>query len=261
MIAIEYVAGGASGTCAKGVFGLKNPARMLALAFAAVAALALAGCGALPDKPARTVLYDFGPGLLAAAPAAVPASVPGASAAPSGANAAGTAPTSALPPIVLPEIEANARLEGTQLLYRLGYADANELRPYGQSRWSLPPAQLLRQRLRDALAQRRTVLDPQEAATLARTGGGGAQTAADTLRVSLEEFSHYFDTPTSSVGLVRLRATLVRAAPGGDRVLGQRVFTVRRPAPSADAAGGVKALAAASDAAVGEVVGWIDQVK
>ncbi|GAC1536969.1 MAG: hypothetical protein NVS2B4_17200 [Ramlibacter sp.] len=99
------------------------------------------------------------------------------------------------------------------------------------------------------------MLDTQEAATLARTG---AQ-APDTLRVSLEEFSHYFDAPASSVGLVRLRATLVRGAPGGDRVLGQRVFTVRRPAPSADAAGGVKALAAASDAAVAEVVGWVEQ--
>ena len=261
MIAIEYVANNANRTCANGTFDLKNPARALALVLAAgIAALALAGCGALPDKPARAALYDFGPGLLSAAPAPTPAptpDVPAAAIGP-GTNAAGAAaPTPALPPIVLPEIDANARLDGTQLLYRLGYADANELRPYGQSRWSLPPAQLLRQRLRDALAQRRTVLDPQEAATLARNSGGQAPT--DTLRVSLEEFSHYFDTPTSSVGLVRLRATLVRAASGGDRVLGQRVFTVRRPAPSADAAGGVKALAAASDAVVGEAVRWVEQ--
>jgi cholesterol transport system auxiliary component len=160
-----------------------------------------------------------------------------------------------LPTLALAEIESNTRLDGTQILYRLGYADANELRPYGQSRWSLPPAQLLRQRLRDALAERRTVLGPEEAATIARAEGK----VPDTLRISLDEFSHYFDSASSSVGLVRMRATLIRGTTGGDRVLGQRSFTVRRSAPSADAAGGVKALAAATDTAVAEIVQWVDQ--
>jgi cholesterol transport system auxiliary component len=36
---------------------------------------------------------------------------------------------------------------------------------------------------------------------------------------------------------------------------------VRRPAPSADAPGGVKALAAASDAAVAEVTQWMDALQ
>lgn len=161
------------------------------------AALLLAGCGALPDKPVRATLYDFGPG-------------PNAAAAPAGA--------AALPTLALAEIESNTRLDGTQILYRLGYADANELRPYGQSRWSLPPAQLLRQRLRDALAERRTVLGPEESATIARTEGR----VPDTLRISLDEFSHYFDSASGSVGLVRLRATLIRSSAGGDRVLGRR---------------------------------------
>ncbi|MCR8958090.1 PqiC family protein [Variovorax sp. S2] len=199
-------------------------------------ALLLAGCGALPDKPARATLYDFGPGIAASAAAANP-------------------PATALPTLALAEIESNARLDGTQILYRLGYADANELRPYGQSRWSLPPAQLLRQRLRDALSERRTVLGPEESATIARTEGR----VPDTLRISLDEFSHYFESAGSSVGLVRLRATLIRGTTGGDRVLGQRTFTVRRPAPSADAPGGVKALAAATDAAVADIVQWVDQ--
>ena len=200
-------------------------------------ALLLAGCGALPDKPARATLYDFGPGIAASA-------------------TAGNPPAAALPTLALAEIESNARLDGTQILYRLGYADANELRPYGQSRWSLPPAQLLRQRLRDALSERRTVLGPEESATIARTEGR----VPDTLRISLDEFSHYFESAGSSVGLVRLRATLIRGTTGGDRVLGQRTFTVRRPAPSADAPGGVKALAAATDAAVADVVQWVDQL-
>jgi cholesterol transport system auxiliary component len=218
---------------------LPAPTRRLPIlaVLAASAVLLAAGCGALPDKPSRATLYDFGPNLAAAAPA--------------------SGNPSALPPIALAEIDASMRLEGTQLLYRLGYADANELRPYGQARWSLAPAQLLHQRLRDALALRRTVLGPEESATIARTEGR----VPDTLRVSLDEFSHSFESPAASFGLVRLRATLVRGGSGGDRVLAQRSFAVQRPAPSADAAGGVKGLAAASDAAVAELVAWVDQLR
>lgn len=194
--------------------------------------LALAGCGALPDKPQRAVLYDFGPGLTAPSNTAAPT----------------------LPTLALAEVETHPRLDGTQILYRLAYADANELRPYGQSRWSMAPTQLLRQRLRDALAERRLVLNADESATLARAEGK----APELLRVTLEEFSHYFPAPGSSVGLVRLRATLTQSAAGGDRLRGQKTFTVQRPAASADAPGGVRALAAASDAAVAELVQWLD---
>ncbi len=202
--------------------------------------LGMAGCSALPDKPGRVVLYDFGPGPM------------------SPASAAAAAPSAVLPPITLADLDTSAsRLEGTQLNYRLGYADANELRPYAGSRWTLPPTQLLRQRLRDALAQRRTVLGTLEAANIARAEGR----TADVLRVSLEEFSHYFESSADSVGLVRVRATLVRGSPGGERVLGQRLVVVTRPAPSADAAGGVKALVAATDAAVAELEQWADGLK
>ncbi len=203
--------------------------RTLALGAAAL----LAGCGALPDKPARATLYDFGAQPAAAAPQA----------------------EAAMPTITLAEIEANQRLDGTQILYRLAYSDGNELRPYGQARWSLAPSQLLRQRLRDALAQRRTVLSAEESASIARVNGR----VPDTLRISIDEFSHYFESPASSSGLVRLRATLIRSTPGGDRVLAQRSIAVQRPAPSGDAPGGVKALAAASDAAVAELVRWVDE--
>lgn len=205
------------------------------------ALLALAGCGALPDRPARAVLYDFGPAGSAPSSAAAPA-MPGAA---------------TRPALALAEIESGMRLESTQMLYRLGYADANELRPYAQARWSVTPVQLVQGRLRDALAAGRTVLTTGESATLARVQGE----RPNTLRVTLEEFTHYFETPTASAGLVRLRATLVQSTPAGERVLAQHVFAARRPAPSADAAGGVKALAAASDAAIGELVGWVDATR
>ncbi|RYF80150.1 MAG: hypothetical protein EOO29_14855 [Comamonadaceae bacterium] len=201
---------------------------------AGAVALLLSACGSLPDKPQRATLYDFGPGALQVD--------------------AGAAPAAQRPAITLPEVEVAGRLDGTQLLYRLGYADAQVLHAYGQARWSQPPAQLLRQRLRDSLAQQRTVLGADEAASIARQDGR----MPDVLRISIDEFSHYFQAPQQSSGLVRLRATLLRNGAAGDRVLAQRSFTVQRPAPTVDAPGGVKALTAATDAAVAELTQWIE---
>lgn len=201
----------------------------------ATAMLALLGaCGALPDKPRRATLYDFGPG---------PDPRPGPA-----------APAAQRPAITLADVEATARLDGTQMFYRLAYADAQALHAYSQARWSQPPGQLLRLRLREALARERTVLATHEAAGIARSEGR----VPDLLRVSLDEFSHHFESPTQSVGLLRLRATLLRNAPAGDRVLAQRSFSVRSPAPTPDAAGGARALAAASDAVAAELVQWVD---
>ena len=136
--------------------------------------LLAAGCGALPDKPAARHALRLRPR-------------------PRRGHCAGARqPAARCRRSRWPRSRPAARLDGTQLLYRLGYADANELRPYGQARWSLAPSQLLRQRLRDALAARRTVLGPEESATIARSDGK----VPDTLRVSLEEFSHYFESPT-----------------------------------------------------------------
>jgi cholesterol transport system auxiliary component len=189
--------------------------------------LLLGGCGALPDKPVRPAVFDFGPG-----PATPPAAVP--------------APT--LPPLLLADIEAPAAVDGTAVLFRLAYADVQQLRPYAQARWSMPPAQLVRQRLREQLSQQRVVLSPVE---------GPANLV---LRLELEEFTQVFETPERSVGLVRLRATLLENVGGRERVVAQRRFTAQRPAPSPDAPGGVRALTAATDAAVDEIAHWLKQV-
>ncbi len=208
----------------------------LAAALALAAAL-LAGCGALPERPQRAALYDFGAG-----PSAV---------------SAATVPPAQLPPMLLPHIDAPARLDGAQILYRLGYSDPNELRPYSLARWSVPPTRLLEQRLREALAQRRVVLGAEEGTNIARVQGK----VPNSLRLTLEEFSQYFESAGSSSGMVRVRATLMNTTGAGDRVLGQRTFSAQAPAPTADAAGGVKALAAASDAVVAQVVQWADQLQ
>lgn len=193
--------------------------------------LALAGC-AIVDKPARPAVYDFGPGAATAAPV--------------GAASLGV--------VLLPEVDAGSALDSTAVLYRLAYADAQQLLPYAQARWSMAPAQLLRQQLRETLGQRGTVLVPGE-------GNVATATPARVLRVELEEFSQVFEAPTRSVGLVRLRATVVQAASAGDRLLGQRSFVVQRPAPTPDAPGGVRALTAASVAAVDDIQQWLTQLR
>lgn len=190
----------------------------------------LAGCGALVDRPERPTLYDLGP-------------APASAGAPAQARAE---------PLVLAEVEASGVLEGTGLLYRLGYVDDRQLRAYAQSRWSQPLPQLVRQRLADLLGREHVVLGPSDAAVLARASGVGR-----VLRLELQEFAHHFDGPDSSHGQLRLRATLQQAGAEPGRVLVQRVFVVSRPAPTADAPGAVRALAAALDAAGVEIAQWL----
>jgi len=200
-------------------------------------ALALGACSALPDKPLRAALYDFGPGLLSTPPATRQAP---------------------LPPLALSDISTpGGALDNQAVLYRLAYADAQQLRPYSQARWSMPPAQLVRQRLRETLGRDRAVFNAGEGPALNRSAGLGA--TPRTLQLQLEEFSHLFQSPGSSSGLVRLHATLVENTPSGEKLLAQRYFTVQRPATSADAPGGVRALTAATDAAIEEIAQWLQQ--
>lgn len=203
-----------------------------------LAALLLGACSALPDKPTRAALYDFGPG-----PLTTPASTRQAP----------------LPPLALADISTpGGVLDNQSVLYRLAYADAQNLRPYSQARWSMPPAQLVRQRLREVLSRNRAVLNAGEGPALNRGPNQGVLPRV--LQLELEEFSHFFAAPASSVGLVRLRATLVETTPTGEKLLAQRNFTVQRPASSADAPGGVRALTAATDAAIEEISTWLQQV-
>ena len=203
-------------------------------AFACALSLLLAACSSLaPDKPVRATLYDFGP--LASTPAAGPAQAP----------------------IVLEEIESLTTLESSAVLYRLAYADPHQLHPYAQARWVAQPTRLVRQRLREQLGRDRVVLDPSESASLARVAG----TMPRVLHIELEEFAHVFDSPTQSVGVIRLRATLMANTPAGERLIAQRLVTERAPARTQDAPGGVRALAAATDAAAQQIGEWLASQK
>ena len=196
-----------------------------------IISLALAGCS-LPGKRLPETVYDFGPGAV---------------------RTPATDSMAPLPALALGSVRASPALDDTAVLYRLAYSDAQQLRPYAQARWSMAPAQLLRQRFIEHLGQRRALLNPGDV-------GPADGPTPPTLRVELEEFSQLFDSPTTSVGLLRLRATLVQPGPTGERLMAQRSIIVQQPAPSNDAAGGVRALTAAADAAALELSGWLAQL-
>jgi cholesterol transport system auxiliary component len=175
----------------------------------------LAGCvgtrGVVQDTR-----YDFGP--------------------PAPLAAAGT-----MPAVKVLDVTAPEALGTDSLNYRLGFADSQRLASYSGSHWTMPPSQLLTQRLRTALSSRGTVL----------TGADGVH--APVLRVDLQEFEQVFDGQADSHGAVTARATLFQDG----KVVGQRTFVARAPASSPDAAGGARALAAASDDLVAQVISWI----
>jgi len=192
----------------------------------------LTGC-ALPTAPARPAVYDFGVGSTQSTPTSATRPLVKA-------------------PLIVGEIEASPALDSSAMLYRLSYANPQQLRPYTQARWSMPPAQLLRQRLRARLGEHHALLNAGDSLL-----SSAKTTALLNLRLELEEFSQLFDTPEHSTGLLRLRATLTQISPTGQQLIAQRSFTLQRPAPSPDAPGGVQALIEASEAVALEVGAWV----
>ena len=194
-----------------------------------LASALLAGCSVLPDKPQRATLFDFGTDLVA--PQA-------------------TGSQAQLPAVAIDDIATSGGLlDNSAVLYRLTYEDAQEL-----SRWTMPAAQLVRQRLRDRLSLSRPVYNARESLALNRSQNAVLPLQ---IRLELQDFSHVFSAPSISVGVVKLRATLVEVTPAGEKLINQRYFVVQRPAPSADAQGGVRALTAATDAAIVEIEQWL----
>lgn len=187
------------------------------------AAAALGGCALGPTPRPNMAVYDFG------LDHGVPAPAP---------RIAGV--------LALDEVYAPGWINSAGIVYRLAYRDGARLQPYAHSRWAASPASLFGQRLRLALgaATERGVLAPAD--------GGQAD---HLLRVELESFVQIIDAPDRARGLVRARATLIDTR---DRALrAQRLFAAERPSPSVDAEGAVRALGAASDALIGELVEWV----
>ncbi len=178
-----------------------------------------AGCATRPEPGA---LYDFGP---------------------LRANDPNSSQAGGLPPLSVAEINAPAWLDSQQMYFRLGYANQQQTRPYANSRWSMPPAQLFSQRLKARIAQ----------------AGGVVLSAADgaaglpLLRLDADDMMQNFDSASHSTVQLSLRATVL----SGRSPLAQKSFSRQALAPSADAAGGAAAMAAASDALIDDMLLWL----
>nr|WP_224082645.1 ABC-type transport auxiliary lipoprotein family protein [Cupriavidus laharis] len=149
-------------------------------------------------------------------------------------SAAGT-----LPRLRIAQTDGPTWMEGNSLFYRLQYAQAQRLQSYATQRWVMPPTQLFDGRLREAVAARGAL-----------TWFG--DTSVPALKIDMLEFEQVFDSATDSRGVVRVRATVYHHG-----MIGQQTFTAREPAPSADGAGGVKALADGTDKVIADMLAWL----
>ena len=182
--------------------------------------LACAGCSIAPISSSTEVTqYDFGPD-----------------------PAKGSAPALRQALLVY-DVSAPAWLDSQNIYYRLAYQDAARPQAYADSRWVGSPAELIAGRVRGRLAA---------------SGKGGVIHPADgtrasyALRVELDEFDQVFDAPGRSRAVVRLRASIL----GKTSLVGQRSFSAEREAATPDAEGGVRALIAASDEVLDQLVAW-----
>lgn len=169
--------------------------------------------------PAPQALYDLGP-LPATGNVAIP-----------------------LPALSIATASSSPFLDSPRMVYRLTYANSQQPQQFAGSRWTMAPAQLIEQRLKARLGQ---------AGSAVLAGADGALNVP-LMRVDVDDFVQVFATPTSSTG----QATLRVAVFNGRLLLAQKSFMKQRPAASADAAGGARALADASDALITDVIGWL----
>ena len=144
--------------------------------------------------------------------------------------------------IVVYEVTAPAWIDNSSMYYRLAYENAANPIPYAQSEWVMSPAALLTQRLRSSLSA-------SGSGEMHRVGSD--EPAVYTLRSELFEFEQVFDQPGRSRGVLRLRATLESKG-----MWAQRTFVIEKPAPTADAAGGVRALSQCVDELTALISEW-----
>jgi len=146
--------------------------------------------------------------------------------------------------LVVAALTAPAWMDNAGIYYRLAYQDAARPQAYARSRWVMPPAALLGQRLRASIARANT------AAVFVPADGVRADY---TLRLELEEFSQVFDQADQSRAVVRLRASLIR----NRGIVAQQSFGIEQAATTPNAEGGVRSLIAASDEAGNLLIDWL----
>jgi len=148
--------------------------------------------------------------------------------------------------LLVADTTAPVWLDNKAIHYRLLYHNPAQSYTYASNRWIATPAALFTQQLRNRIAagtQEQVIKDNSIA------------TADHVLHTELEEFSQVFDTATDSRIVIGLRASLIER--NTRKLLAQKNFNITAKAPSADAAGAVSALGAASNQLLNELVNWL----
>lgn len=140
------------------------------------------------------------------------------------------------------DVVAPTWLDAPAMQYRLAYVDPARRASFAESRWVAPPPELLEQALRKSMIS-----------TELRGAPGLCR-----LQIDVDEFVQVFDTPQSSYAVIELRASLL--ASRSDVLVARKTFRASRPAQTADARGGVGALAGATDDVSGAIRDWIENL-
>ena len=148
-----------------------------------------------------------------------------------------------LPAVSMPEVLTPTWLDGHTMYYRMLYANDQQPRPYARNRWSMAPGLLIDQRLRSRITQAGGVVVPASDGVV----------NLPMLRVEADDFIQNFASLGSSEARVVLRASLY----SGRALIAQKTFPSVAPAPTPDAAGGARGLAAASDATINDLILWL----
>jgi len=150
---------------------------------------------------------------------------------------------SVLPPVSVADVNAPVWLDSTRMVYRLAYANDQQMRSYANSRWSMPPARLFEQRLKARIAQ-------SGGTVLSQTDGASN---LPLIRIDAEDFTQFFSSTSDSKAQVTIRVSILR----GRSLIAQQTFSHQSAAPTPDAVGGAIALAVASDAVISDVMSWL----
>ncbi len=148
-----------------------------------------------------------------------------------------------LPALRMSPVQAPPWLDEPRMLYRLLYENPLEVHAYATRRWLMAPGLLFEQRVRQRLVAAGRIVLPATDTT----------TGMPTLKIELYDFMQHFSDPASSSGRVLMRASLYT----GQQLFAQHTFYGQVAASSADAAGGARALAGASDVAIDALLRWL----
>ena len=147
--------------------------------------------------------------------------------------------------IKLADIRVPNSLDGDAMLYRLLYSHAQELLPFSQSRWTMPPAQLLTQRLKSNFNQLGIMV----------INANDGINHIPVLRIELEEFSQHFSSANQSLAVIQFRASLISES----TLLAQRSFQASANCATPDAQGGAQAMPLASDIVLTQLSNWLTE--